>query len=150
MVRVRTDLSRRELDSDSTMTPMIDVVFQLLVFFVWTSGSATIEYMLPGQLSAPLGGEPAVVADPLPEQDFDEVVIRLRWDAGLPDWSINNQPMEDIAAVAATLQSLAQINSKAPIVIHPDPPVPLGFVIELFDEARVAGFSKVSFAVRRQ
>ncbi len=150
MVRIPAGHQDRVSDIDSTMTPMIDVVFLLLIFFVWTAGTQVVEYLLQSQLSAQTGNLPAQVTDPLPEQDFDKVVIRLRWDEGLPDWSINDQPLATIVEVAGTLQTLAGINGDARIVIHPDPPVPLGFVIELFDEARLAGFSKISFTVSQQ
>lgn len=150
MVRIPAGHQDRISDIDSTMTPMIDVVFLLLIFFVWTAGTQIVEYLLPGNLSAQLGNQASQISDPLPEQDFDKVVIRLRWDDGLPDWSINDQPLNSIVDVENTLQTLAQINNRARIVIHPDPPVPLGFVIELFDQARLAGFSTVSFAVNQK
>ena len=41
--------TRRELEIK--MTPMIDVVFLLLVFFVWTASFQAIEYLLPSSLS---------------------------------------------------------------------------------------------------
>ena len=37
------------------MTPMIDVVFLLLVFFVWTASFHAVEYLLPSSLSQQLG-----------------------------------------------------------------------------------------------
>ncbi len=150
MVRIPSRDAESDGDIDSTMTPMIDVVFLLLIFFVWTAGTQIVEYMLPGQLSAETGNLPANLDNPPPEQDFDKVVIRLRWDGGLPDWSVNDQPLETIEEVATMLQSLAGIKPDAPLVIHPDSPVPLGYVIELFDESRLAGFSKVSFAVNQE
>jgi biopolymer transport protein ExbD len=147
MVQIPSRATERTHDIDATMTPMIDVVFLLLIFFVWTAGTQIVEYLLPGQLSIEAGNQAAANVEPLPEQDFDKVIIRLRWDDGLPDWSINDQPLPSLIAVAATLQGLAGINAEAPIIIHPDNAVPLGYVIELFDQARLAGFQKVSFAV---
>ena len=149
MVRIPDRSRDRVNDLDSTMTPMIDVVFLLLIFFVWTAGTQVVEYLVQNRLSAPMGNQPSRITDPTPEQDFDQVVIRLRWDDGLPDWSINDQPLASMDDVTRTLQTLADINSTAPIVIHPDPPVPLGYVIQLYDESRLAGFSKISFAVNR-
>ena len=147
MVRLPSTRAEREHDIDSTMTPMIDVVFLLLIFFVWTAGTQMVEYILPSQISAQLGNQPTEITEPLPEQDFDNVIIRVRWDGTLPDWTINEQGMETIGDVANTLNTLASINVAAPIIVHPDENVPIGFVIEVYDQAKLAGFEKVSFAL---
>ena len=34
----------------------------------------------------------------------------------------------------------------APVILHPDPEVPLGHVIDLYDLARLIGFAKIQFA----
>ncbi len=147
MVR-RPDYRRsREPDMDATMTPMIDVVFLLLIFFVWTASAQMIEYVLPSQLTRQQGNLDAQIVEPPPEQDFDNVVIRLRWDGGLPDWTINDQPMQSVQQVADALVALAQIKLDAPIIVHPDRNVTLGYVIEVYDLAKLAGFVQVSFAL---
>jgi len=46
---------RRELEIK--MTPMIDVVFLLLVFFIWTSSFHIVENVLPSRLTVLLGRE---------------------------------------------------------------------------------------------
>jgi biopolymer transport protein ExbD len=148
MVRIPPGSRERTHDIDSTMTPMIDVVFLLLIFFVWTTGTQIVEYLLPGNLSAPAGTAEVAEIDPPPDVDFDKVVIRLRWDGNLPDWTINDQPTGSLKDVVETLQALAKIKQDAPIIIHPDDNVPLGHVVEVLDESRLAGFLKVSFAVR--
>jgi biopolymer transport protein ExbD len=33
--------------------------------------------------------------------------------------------------------------------VHPDENVPVGYVIEVYDHAKLAGFTKVSFALNR-
>ena len=147
MVRLPSTRADRDADMDSTMTPMIDVVFLLLIFFVWTAGTQIVEYILPGDMSAQLGNLESDITEPLPEQDFDNVVIRLRYDGDLPDWTINDEQMKTADDVGATLRSLAAINISAPIVVHPDANVPMGYVIEVYDIARLAGFAQVSFAL---
>ena len=69
---------------DAAMTPMIDVVFLLLVFFVWTASFQIIEQILPSQMSAQLGAEPTEVNEPPPEADFENVVIRIGWNGEQP------------------------------------------------------------------
>jgi len=147
MVKLPSTRGDREHDIDSTMTPMIDVVFLLLIFFVWTAGTQIVEYILPSQMTAQLGNKETETSEPLPEQDFDNVVIRVRWDGKLPDWTINEQGMQTIQDVFDTLTALASINIDAPIIVHPDENVPIGFVIEVYDQAKLSGFTKVSFAL---
>ncbi len=147
MVRLPSTRGDREHDYETTMTPMIDVVFLLLIFFIYTAGTQIVEFVLPSRVEAVVGSQQSETNDPPPEQDFDNVVVRVRWDGSLPDWTINEQGMETIGAVAATFQSLVGINAEAPIIVHPDENVPMGYVIEVYDQAKLAGFSKVSFAL---
>jgi biopolymer transport protein ExbD len=88
--------------------------------------------------------------DPPPEKDFEDVVVRIGWDGNAPNWSINEQPFPTLAAVATQLQTIATIQTAAPVILHPQPIVPLGTVIETYDAAKVAGFAKVAFAVNPQ
>ena len=45
----------RDTDMNSTMTPMIDVVFLLLIFFVWTASFQVIEHVMKSEMSAEVG-----------------------------------------------------------------------------------------------
>ncbi len=139
---------KQRSDVNIPMTPLIDVVFQLMVFFVWTAGFQVAEYMLPSQLS-PLTGTGAATADeppPPPEEDFDRVVVRLLWIGDRPAWKISDVSVETLADVRARLETIFQIKKDAPVVLHPDPQVPLGHVIDVYDLARLIGFAKIEFA----
>jgi biopolymer transport protein ExbD len=128
------------------MTPMIDVVFLLLVFFLWTASFYMAEQILPSRVSALSGSATVVTDQPPPEADFDDVVIRVLWDGDGPAWLVNEQPMRDLAAVRSTLQAIADVRPDAPVILHPDGDVPLGHVIDLYDAARLEGFDQVQFA----
>jgi biopolymer transport protein ExbD len=129
------------------MTPMIDVVFLLLVFFVWTAGFQIVEYDMPSQLAALAGNEPADPRlPPPPEADFERVIVRLTKGAGGVEWSVNDAPMADLEQLHAQLDAIARIKHDAPVVLHPDPNVALGDVIDVYDISRRAGFVKVQFA----
>jgi biopolymer transport protein ExbD len=141
---------RKEVDINSAMTPMIDVVFLLLVFFVWTASFVIIEHILPSQLSAQTGQNPVQQVDPPPKQDFDNIVIKIGWDGSNPIWAINEQPLSSLAEVRDRLTVVAEIQPEAPIILHPQPIVPLGFVIEAYDVAKTVGFAKIAFAVNPQ
>ena len=138
---------RGDASMDSTMTPMIDVVFLLLVFFVWTASFQLAEQILPSQVSAQAGNQAQADVDPPPEQDFEKIVVRIRWDGASPLWSINDDPVASIDDVRSLLEQIAAVKLDAPVILHPDGEVPLGHVIQAYDVASIAGFDKVSFAV---
>ena len=135
-----------EFDNDAAMTPMIDVVFLLLVFFVWTFSYQAIEAILPSRLAAQTGGPADQPIEITPEQDFDQVVIRLDWENGAVAWRMNDSTVAGSDQLRAALQQIHGIQPQAPIIVHPAPEVPLGFVIQAYDLSRVAGFTKVSLA----
>jgi len=133
-------------DLDVKMTPMIDVVFLLLVFFIWTASFRISEQILPSSVSAATGTQSAETDTPPPEEDFDEVVIRVLWAEGVPQWRVNGTPVASIDEVRRTLAALAAIKADAPVIVHPDPEAPLGHVIDIYDITRLEGFQKVQFA----
>ena len=148
-MRRASPLVRRgsEVDIDSAMTPMIDVVFLLLVFFVWTASFQIVEQILPSEMSALTGSDAIEQVDPPPPKDFEDVVVRIGWDGLSPTWRINGQPLASLAAVEQQLTAISELQVDAPVILHPDPIVPLGFVIEAYDIAKISGFEQVAFAV---
>ena len=148
-MRRTSPLVRRgsETDIDSAMTPMIDVVFLLLVFFVWTASFQIVEHILPSELSAEMGSDAAEPLEPPPPKDFEDVVVKIGWDGNAATYKINQQAVASLDAVQAQLKAISEIQVAAPVILPPDPVVPLGFVIEAYDIAKLSGFDKVSFAV---
>ena len=140
--------SLRRSDVDVTMTPMIDVVFLLLVFYLWTASFHIVEQVLPSSISAQQGSDPARSDEPPPPQDdFDDIVVRITWTSEKkPAWRVNGQPVGTLAEVRETLQRIVRVKSDAPVILHPDPDVPLGHVIDIYDITRLEGFDKVQFA----
>lgn len=142
---------RGEASLDTAMTPMIDVVFLLLVFFVCTASFRLIEQMLPGTLSAPAAGNTETTESPPdPEADFERVVIRISWDGSQPAWTVNDQAVADPAELRQVLDSLAGIKPDAKLILHPAAEVPLGWVIRAWDWSRLAGFQSIAFAVNQK
>ncbi len=142
-MRRRSPFARRE-PLEIKMTPMIDVVFLLLVFFVWTASFQVVEYLLPSELSTLLGNQ-AALEEPPPEADFEDVVIRIHWTDDQPGWTINDQQADSLAQLHQRLQAIAQVKQDAPVILHPDEEVPLGDVINVFDLSRLVGFEKIQF-----
>ena len=129
------------------LTPMIDCVFLLMVYFIWTSSFQVIEDVLPSQLSVAAGtGQSPTNEPPPPEADFDNVLVRVIHTGAEPSWTVNGTPIGTLADLRGQLAAIAGIKRDAPVVLHPDPEVELGYVIEVYDLARIAGFQKVQFA----
>lgn len=129
------------------LTPMIDCVFLLMVYFIWTSSFAIVEDVLPSRLSVAAGTTNQPVDEPPPpEADFDNVVVRILYTGAEPTWTINDTPVPSLAGVRGQLEAIAGIKRDAPVILHPDPEVELGDVIEVYDVARIVGFDRVQFA----
>lgn len=129
------------------MTPMIDVVFLLLVFFLWTASFQIVEQVLPSRLMAASGGQPATADEPPPpEEDFDRIVLRVTWTPSGPAWQLNDRRIDSLAQMRTQLELIAGIKRDSPVILHPDQDVPLGHVIDLYDVTRLVGFEKIQFA----
>tara|TARA_B100000519_G_C14101786_1_gene371399 strand:- start:21 stop:470 length:450 start_codon:yes stop_codon:yes gene_type:complete len=138
--------SRRELEIK--MTPMIDVVFLLLVFFVWTASFHAVEYLLPSSLSQKQGtGQTVNVDEPPPEIEFEDIVVRISFINNQPAWSVNGQPVASLSEVRSRLALVADIKIDSPVILHPDETVPVGNVIDVYDATRLAGFTQIQFAI---
>jgi biopolymer transport protein ExbD len=132
---------------DINMTPMIDMVFLLIIYFIWISSDAALELLLPSRISEQAGTEASTIDDiPPPEADFDPVVVRVLHQQASVAWRVNEQPLGSLAELRTVLENLARIKRDAPVILHPDPEVPLGDVIDVYDLSRVIGFERVQFA----
>lgn len=151
MRRVST-FNQRQGVMELKMTSLIDVVFQLLIFFVWTASFQVTEYVLPSSISAAktqasLG---AGNTPPPPEADFPDLVVRIVRDVSGIRWRVNEDAVADLVGVRERLGAVFEIHRDAPVIIHPDPTVPLGDVIDVYDLARGVGFAKVQFAASQE
>ena len=142
--------SRKRRGLDVKMTPMIDVVFLLLVFFLWTASFRVVEYVLPTELSSPARAENAPSDRPLSEWDFDPVIVQVLWPDQQLRWIINETPVNSLAEVRTTLISVARIKSDIPVIIDPAENVPFCHVIDVYDISQIAGFKKVQFAASEE
>ena len=145
-MRLPDSSSRQGRELEIKLTPMIDVVFLLLVFFIWNAQLQKVEYVLPSQLSVAAGNQEAKSMEPLPEADFDDVVVRIRWLNEQPSWSINDNPVASLEQLQERLMIIREIKRDAPVILHPDKQVPLGHVIDVYDRSRSAGFDRIQFA----
>ena len=129
------------------MTPMIDVVFQLLIFFICTMNFQALEEILPTNLRASSGVGAQVPLDP-ELAELEEIVVRIVFRDGATQWLINDRPYPQLKLVRGVLAQLAQIRTDLPVILDVEADVPLGDVIDVYDVCRLAGFDKIHFAAK--
>lgn len=136
------------------MTPMIDVVFLLLVFFLWTSSFDLPEFDLPSSLAEPPAGLSDANDDPPPPEAFDELVITVGRIAGSVvvdldgplNLTLNGEPIESVEQLSNRLREIVELGAQPPVIVDPDPETDVGAVIKIYDIARAAGLDRVLFA----
>ncbi len=128
---------------DAKMTPMIDVIFQLMVFFVCTASFRAVEAILPTTFALP--GSVGAAAAEMPE-DLDEIVVEMLWGDGRVSWRINDRDYARLDEVRDVLAAVAGIKIDVPVILDIDGDVPLERVIDVYDICRQLGLMKVQFA----
>lgn len=133
------------------MTPMIDVVFLLLVFFVWTSSFELPEFNLPSAIAeAPEGGSEAnTMAEP-PTETFDEIVIKIASASGITQLTLNGQSVGGAGELKTRLAEIISLGVQPPVIVDPAPQIQMAEAIEVYDAARLAGADRVLFAANAE
>jgi biopolymer transport protein ExbD len=129
------------------MTPMIDVVFLLLIFFVCASAGQVHESHLPTPIAAAGGvqSEKAVEA----EKSKDKVWLKLVVDDQVDKSTraeLNDTTYDDWEKLRGTLLALAELQSDIPVILDIQAKVPIGDMIDVFDTCISAGFEDIRFA----
>lgn len=130
-------LKRHEIPENTSinMTPMMDVIFQLLVFFVLSS-SVTKPTQIEMQLPESTSGVKTGVEE--------RMVITYRLDGDKPEITLNAQQMASLEKLGEALQKMAGPASKQPVDIQISKSVPYQDVVAVMDTVRDAGFPKFS------
>lgn len=131
---------------EANMTPMIDVIFNLLIFFVCTVSFQPPEEILPTYLSTL--GTAANVPRPPEIQDFDDVVVKIFARGDQVAWEVNKQQYATLSQVRDVLRAIAGVKNDLPVILDAEGDIPLGDVIDLYDLCRLSGFQKIQFAAK--
>jgi biopolymer transport protein ExbD len=120
-------------EAEINITPMLDVVFILLIFFIVTT-SFVKEFGV--DLSRPSNEPPKDVK-------ISEVIAIKIDDTGTI--TIKNRPT-DVLAVRANIESALALKPDSSVVIAASRNADAGLLVRVVDQARVAGATKVSLA----
>jgi len=118
------------------MLPLIDVVFLLLVFFIYAMLSMVLHRGL--KVDLPSAGSSSI-------EQSDYIAITIDADNNL---FLNKEPT-NIDGLAARVLALRGEETK-PVFINGDQKADLGLAIELLDDLKQAGIEEVSFSCTKE
>ncbi len=123
-----------EGDEQINLTPMLDVVFIMLIFFIVT---ATFVKEVGLDINQPEDDKPKTL-DP----DKKSIVVRI----SSRDRIVIAQHDVDWRAVRANIERLHAENPEAPVIVQPHPESRTETLVHVMDSARQAGVAAVSLA----
>ncbi|MCW5764453.1 MAG: biopolymer transporter ExbD [Phycisphaeraceae bacterium] len=133
------------------MTPMVDVVMVILVFFMVSAAFVGPEWFLRTVLPAPAGAGRAGTPDPTVRPVRIDVTLSVVGGStvatgqGLTDASLER--MAEALAEAARLAG-DQVKQAVEVVLRPQGAVPYRDIIRLHEAAQRAGIERITVAVR--
>ena len=127
---------RQEEDADIDITPMLDIVFIMLIFFIVTSTfvkESGIDVTRPDAETAVKQNRVAIL---IAIRDNNEVWI--------------NRRQVDLASVRANVEKLHAENPQGGAVIQADREAETGVLVEIMDQVRLAGVGAISIAAEEK
>ena len=141
---------RGSLENES-MTPMIDVVFLLLVFFVCESVGQKPDRLLPADLATGATATTVNIPEEAPDEfPSQEVRIRLTRDAVSLELRIelNEGALTGARELKQRLERLSSLDPDTKIIMDVADEVSVQQFIAVYDLCQALEFNSISFAVR--
>lgn len=131
-MRKRRHTNQVDGDNEINLTPMLDIVFIMLIFFVVTTSfvkESGVEVNRP-------------TAQTAERRDQGNILIAIT--PGEEIW-IDKRPV-DIRAVRAVVERLVAENPEGGVIIQGDREAEIGLLVKVMDQVRKAGVVNVSIA----
>ena len=133
---MRRKRARQEEDPDIDITPMLDIVFIMLIFFIVTATfvkESGIDVTRPDAETAIKQNRVAIL---IAIRDNNEIWI--------------NRRKVDLASVRANIEKLHAENPQGGAVIQADRQAETGVLVEIMDQVRLAGVDAISIAAEEK
>ncbi len=130
--------------TEADMTPMIDVVFQLIIFFLTTIKFKALEGKLETQLPKDLG-----VNSTQTDANLLKAEIGLFADKSLPDGffiTLNASKIPNLTTLRAKLSELKRVSPDMKATLYPYRGITYAHVVKVVDECIKAGMLDITFA----
>ena len=135
---MRDFLAESDAEGDSNeidLTPMLDVVFIMLIFFIVTASFVK-------EAGFDVNRPPSTQQPPPENSDIKNILVSIDADGRL---YVNRRPV-DAGALTANIKRLHAESPKGSVVIQADTDARAGLMVEAMDQARLAGVKDVSIA----
>ena len=133
---MRRKRARQEEDADIDITPMLDIVFIMLIFFIVTATfvkESGIDVTRPDAETAVKQNRVAIL---IAIRDNNEIWI--------------NRRKVDLASVRANVEKLHAENPQGGAVIQADRQAETGVLVKIMDQVRLAGVDAISIAAEEK
>ncbi|RJP26764.1 MAG: biopolymer transporter ExbD [Candidatus Omnitrophota bacterium] len=125
----------QEEEPSIPMTPMIDIVFLLLIFFITTSVFARLE----NELSVTV---PTAESATPPQRDLGELIVNVKHDGAI----IVNQRTVTMAQLEILLSRIAKQYPDQSVIIRGDRESRLEYAVQILDTCAKAGVWNIQIA----
>ena len=129
---------------DMELTPMIDVVFLLLIFFIVTMKFKVLE----GKLETELPKDVGVNSSPVDEL-LEKVEINILPDPSMPyglKVFVNGRGMPNMPTFKAELERWYKLDQGTRTTLYPEPKINYEQVIKVVDQVLAVGLTDITFA----
>jgi len=133
-MRQRLNLEMMENDAEIDMTPMLDIVFIMLIFFIVSTSfvrEAGVEIERP-------------VSDTSEVQESQGVMLAI---TALDEVWLDRQPV-DIRMIRPTLERLKVEQPDLGVMIQADTDAKTGLLVQVMDQVKLSGIEQVAVATR--
>ena len=129
-------IKKKNDESEINITPMLDIVFIMLIFFIVTTSfvkEISIDVNRPTK-------------SPIKEQKKSDVISVRILDSGQ---ILIQERLISIDAVRANIESSLALKPQASVVVVSDRDADAGLLVKVIDQSRLAGAMNVSFASQK-
>ena len=133
---MRRKFKKNREESEINITPMLDIVFIMLIFFIVTTSfvkEISIDVNRPTK-------------SPIKEQKKSEVIsVRISAEGQI----FVQDRLITLDAVRANIESSLALKPEATVVVVSDREADAGFLVKVIDQSRLAGARNVSLAAKK-
>lgn len=136
-------VKKKPIDIQLNLTPMIDLIMNLLIFFMLVSQMSVVE-RTPVDLPSISQGRPTVI------KPDDKVAVTMKQIEGgeVPVYLVGSVEVGSVAEVARRLEQVQAASPSVELVLRADKRIPYKYVKEVMQAAGRNGIKMVLLSVR--